>query len=351
VLTREGTAVLVLAAAIFLLATNLMSGLLFVLDALLVSVFLVGVATALLSVRGLRVARRLAPRGVEGEPVVIELTVTSPRGGRFLIVEDGWDGARARALLPHAAPGAAGAATLCVTPTRRGRFGLGPIEVSSRGPLGLFTARRRLAVHGAVTIWPRLRPVTPQVLAQVVPALETAGAAERTRHREDLYGVREYQPGDDINRIHWRSSARRGALVVREFERPTAPETTIVLDLDRRQTPERLDAAVRAAASVLRLARDHRVAATLAGWDETLVEHRDWDAAMDWLAQVVPCGPPLADVLPAVRGRGGLIAVSSTAAVSPDPRILWILPADEVFGRGPAAGGLVYTPDGTVQAW
>lgn len=348
--TREGAAVLALAIAIFLLATNLMSGLLFVLDALLVSAFVVGAGTAVLPLRRLQADRHLPPRGTEGEPLTLQLRLTAARAGRFLIVENGWAGVVARTLVPHVPPGAAVDVSLPVTPPHRGVFVVNPVGVASRGLLGLFTARRRIGPDGHITVWPRLRPVTPQVLARVVPALETAGDAQRTRHREDLYGIRDYRPGDDIHRIHWRSSARRGALVVRDFERPVSRGATLLLDLDRRQSPDRLDAAVRAAASVLRAARDRGAGIVVMGWEDTLIEHREWEAALDWLAGVAPCGPPLADVLPALRPRHGLIVVASTAAVAQDPSMLRILPADEAGADG-AIGGLVYTADGTVHAW
>jgi uncharacterized protein (DUF58 family) len=348
--TREGAAVFALAVSIFLLATNLMSGLLFVLDALLVSAFVVGAGTAVLPLRGLRVERRLPPRGTEGDRVTVELRLRAAYAGRFLVVEDGWAGVSARTLVPHVPPGVAVDVALPVVPPRRGRFAANPVAVASRGLLGLFTARRYVGADGHITVWPRPRPVSPRVLARLVPAIETAGEAQRARHREDLYGIRDYQPGDQANRIHWRSSVRRGALVVREFERPVCREAALLLDLDRRQSPDRLDAAVRAAASVLRAARDRGARVVVMGWEDTLVEHREWETAMDWLAGVTPSGPPLADVLPALRGRGGLIVVASSPTVVHDPGVLLILPADETPADR-AAGWLVYAADGTVHAW
>lgn len=349
--TREGTAVLLLAGAVFLLATNLMSGLLFVLDALLVSLVLVGAGASLLPLRGLAAIRRAPERGVEGEPVALGITLAAPRGGRFLIVEDGWPGARARALVPQIAPSRPVDVALAVTPSRRGRYVLGPVAVASKGILGLFTAHRRVAAPHTVTIWPRIRPVSPQVLACLAPALD-AHAARRTHQAEDLYGVRDFRPGDSLSRVHWRSSARRGALVVREFERPVAAAAMVVLDLDRRQTPERFDAAVRAAASVLHAARGRRAEVVLVGWEEGPVEHRRWEAAMDWLAGAVPCGPPLAEVLPLLaRSDRQVIAVASTVATLTVPGVLCILPADDPAVLAGSARGLVYTSDGTVQAW
>ncbi len=350
--TREGTGVAILAAAIFLLATNLMSGLMFVLDALLVSLLCVGVGGSVWPLQRLRATRRTPERGTEGAGVPIEITLEAARSGRFFAVEDGWAGSRARALAPHLAPGVPTTVTITPKDPRRGDYLIGPVEVTSRGMLGLFAARRRIAASGThrITIWPRTRPVPTQVLAHLAPALE-GQQADRTREPVDFYGVRDYHAGDSTARIHWRSSLRRGALVVREFEAPRAAAATLIIDLDQRQSPRRLDAAVRAAASVLRLAHDRRVDVVLVGWADGPVEHREWETAMDWLAGVVPCGPPLGDVLPVMAGTGGrVIAVASTPAVPALTGLIAVVPAEDLASPD-AFTGLVYTEDGTVQAW
>jgi hypothetical protein len=139
---------------------------------------------------------------------------------------------------------------------------------------------------------------------------------------------------------------------VREFERPRTPTATLVIDLDRRQSLTRLDGAVRAAASVMRVARDRGVEMVLVGWEEGPVEHRQWETAMDWLAGVVPCGPPLSEVLPGIATSGGnVIVVSSTPAVPAAVGMTLILPAEDLASADGAYTGLVYTDDGTVQAW
>jgi uncharacterized protein (DUF58 family) len=349
--TREGAAVLVLAGAVFLLATNLLSGLLFVLDALLVSCALVGFVTAAWPLRGLAARRRAPGRGVEGEPLAIEVELSARRAGRFLVVEDGWPGARARALVPHLGPGAPAVATLAVWPSRRGRFAIGPIEVACRGMLGLFTLRRRFPAADTVAVWPATRPVAAAVAEQLLPALEGRTPGGRTRQAEDIYGVRDYQPGDQLARIHWRSTARRGALVVREYERPEGPAAAIVLDLDRTQTPARLDAAARAAASILRLAAQRGADVVLMGWEDGWVQHRRWERAMDWLAGARAAAPPLREVLAALPPDArAVIAVAAAAPRDLPAGTLAVVPAEEVAGE-PGYAGFVYAADGTVQAW
>lgn len=352
--TREGTTALLLAGAVFLLATNLASGLLFVLDALLVSLLVVGAATAHVPLRRLRVEQRAPARGVEGGPLPVEITLESARGGRFFVVEGGWSGARARALAPHVVPGIRLTVDLTVVPACRGRFSLDAVTVASRGPLGLFAARRkvpstgRVGASGRVTIWPRTRPVARGVMAHLIPVLEGGSSGVRARQAEDLYGVRDYRRGDNPAHIHWRSSARRGALVVREFERPVMPGAAVVVDLDSRQSAVQLDAAARAAASLFQAALDREADVVLAGWEDGAVQHRGREAAMDWLACVVPCAPPLAEVLPKLAGSGRhlIVVAAITGSGSWPAGVTPVLPA----ACGPDSG-LVYLEDGTVQAW
>ncbi len=345
--TREGTVLLIVTGAIFLLATNLMSGLLFVLNALLVALMVVGVVTAVRPLGGLTVTHRAPARGVEGQPVAMQVTLSASRGSRFLVVEDGWAGARARAFVPLVHRGGAATLALSPVPERRGQFALGPTEISSRGLVGLVVARRRIDTPERITIWPRVTPVPNVARAYLAPVLD-GPSGRRTREPVELYGVRDYRAGDSLAHVHWKSSARRGALVVREFERPTDPRVAVVVDLDRAQSPARLDAAVRAAASLLWAAREAHADSTLVTWNGAFAEHAAWETAMDWLAGVTPSGPPVAEVLAAIRERTQrhLIVVASSAAIPPLPDVTPVVPADEA---GPQHT-LVFTPDGQVQA-
>lgn len=358
--TREGTTVLALAAASFLLATNLMSGLLFALDALFVSLLIAGAISAAAPLRRLRVSRTAPPRAEEGRPVELILSLEAGRAGRLLLVEDGCPGSRGRAFIPEIAAGHTASAEITVTPSRRGLFEPGPVEVTCRGVVGLFAARRRIGVPGAITVWPSSHPLPEQVLEHLAPSLTGVGSAGRTRQPADFYGLRDYQRGDSLAHVHWRSSARRGALVVREFELPQAPSATLILDLDRSQPPERIDAAARAAASVLRSARDLGIEMVVLAYGEGPVERRGWEAAMDWLAVAEPCGPPLEAALGALGPKGaGAVVISLTDDVPRDGAglgVTFIVPAGEAgAGRGSTPpvrpAGLVYTPDGRIEAW
>jgi len=115
---------------------------------------------------------------------------------------------------------------------RRGRFRLGPLDVRSGDPLGLFQVRSPVPIIDALLV----QPLTEELRSFPFP-ISPLPDGEALRRRTNTVtasasGVREYAPGDGIRRIHWPSSARRQKLMVKEFELDPAADVHIVLDLD-----------------------------------------------------------------------------------------------------------------------
>ena len=110
--------------------------------------------------------------------------------------------------------------TIC---RRRGQFTLGPMTISSGDPLGLFQFKRELKATSSIVVYPAVIP-----LPSFVPPLGQLPGGDAVRQRThyittNVAGVRDYAPGDSFSRIHWRSTARTGRLIVKEFELdPTA---------------------------------------------------------------------------------------------------------------------------------
>jgi uncharacterized protein (DUF58 family) len=113
--------------------------------------------------------------------------------------------------------------------------------------------------------------------------------------QEEFSSLREYQPGDDVRKVHWPSTARLGRPIVRHYDEPWQRRTTVVLDVRRGGHDEAsFERAVCAAASVLDLctSRDELVRlVTTGGQDTGFISHeRELDAAMDLLAAVQVSG-------------------------------------------------------------
>ncbi|MEM8860602.1 MAG: DUF58 domain-containing protein [Chloroflexota bacterium] len=118
--------------------------------------------------------------------------------------------------------------TIC---RQRGRYQLGPMMLRTSDPFGLFTLEKPLEVTANVVIFPLSVPVSDFVLPAGV--LSGGDALRRKTHfvTTNAAGVRDYAPGDSFNRIHWKSSARRNRLIVKEFELDPLADIWIVPDM------------------------------------------------------------------------------------------------------------------------
>lgn len=116
---------------------------------------------------------------------------------------------------------------------RRGYYRLGEIGIAGGDPLG--TSKFEMVVPDAaegITIYPPISPV-PEIAVPMVRPF--GGQRDKARAYEDpsrLLGIRDYLPGDSLRRIHWRATARLGALQVKELEPTVTSESLILLNLD-----------------------------------------------------------------------------------------------------------------------
>lgn len=120
--------------------------------------------------------------------------------------------------------------TVCI---RRGRFRLGPLTLTSSDPLGLFPRQRQLPATSAIIVYPATLELPG--FSPPMGMLPGGDAMRRRTHyvTTNVSTVRDYVPGDSFNRIHWRSTARTGRLIVKEFELDPTADIWIVMDLDR----------------------------------------------------------------------------------------------------------------------
>jgi uncharacterized protein (DUF58 family) len=112
----------------------------------------------------------------------------------------------------------------------RGRFLIGPLRVTHGDPFGLVTTERRIAGPQPLTVTPRVT-----VLADAGLRSSSGDGAQHdlnmlTTQRADELIAREYRAGDPLRRVHWRQTARRGELMVRQEEQEGDPEAALLLD-------------------------------------------------------------------------------------------------------------------------
>jgi uncharacterized protein (DUF58 family) len=141
---------------------------------------------------------------------------------------------------------------------QRGRYRFGPMRVSTRFPFGLFERRITFDQTDTLTVFPRLGRLTHAWVTRHREAFEGSQRREQRSSRipGEFYGVREWRSGDSRRWIHWRSSARHGTLVVRQFEQQRNREVAVLVDLWQPESPnsedlENVELAVSFAATVV----------------------------------------------------------------------------------------------------
>ncbi len=112
---------------------------------------------------------------------------------------------------------------------RRGVHHFPDLGLESRAPFGLFLRRRSLSIPTAVLVYPELRRLNGLALLDRQPSVQRS--QPRPGLGTEVIGIRPYRPGDSPRHIHWRSTARSGQLITKEFVDETQPGLTLALDL------------------------------------------------------------------------------------------------------------------------
>ena len=115
----------------------------------------------------------------------------------------------------------------------RGLYEVGPAVVYSRFPFGLIKAWFRLANREAFYVAPRLGRLRPDWERRIASHVVGAESALRRRglDEEEFYALRTWRSGDSRRQIHWRTTAKANALMVKQFDQKTNRDMAIVLDL------------------------------------------------------------------------------------------------------------------------
>lgn len=123
--------------------------------------------------------------------------------------------------------------------SRRGKYLLGPVKLRTRFPLGLISCELRVQRAATLIVLPRIGRLRPawSRLSHVNLSGESPVERQQTHSEGDFYGLRDWRPGDSRRWIHWRTSARRQTLVVRQFEQHRMEELLLLVDLWRPEEP------------------------------------------------------------------------------------------------------------------
>jgi uncharacterized protein (DUF58 family) len=227
---------------------------------------------------------------------------------------------------------------------RRGHYRVEPLQIRTGDPFGFFESSATVGQGVTIVVYPRVDALPFWRL----PAADLEGAhtsPERTLQTTPLVNtVRPWAPGDSMNRIHWKTTARFGEIQVKEFDLEQTADAWIFLDLDREvQTGEgdesTVESAIRVAASVADKAiLENRSVGLTVNAHRTAVLPADRGSRqhlkiMQLLAAVEGDGATtFSESL--VRGLGRVRRGMTAVVVTPSLERDWIRPLATLRGRG-----------------
>jgi uncharacterized protein (DUF58 family) len=154
--------------------------------------------------------------------------------------------------IPTIAPGATVRVRIELTALRRGWLRYASVRVLRPEPLGLCRARFTLALSDQLLALPRRHPL-PRIRMRSERRYQPGGLslAHAVGDSQEFAALRDYQPGDPRRHIHWRSFAKTGALIVKQYQDEFFDRHALVVDTYASGTPRCFEAVIEVAASVV----------------------------------------------------------------------------------------------------
>jgi uncharacterized protein (DUF58 family) len=230
--TREGKIIVILSVGVGFAAINTGNNLLYLLLGWLLSFIIASGILSEMSLKLLTVERRPPPRVFAGEPFLMEVVIKNGKPNRAsysIEVEDlqGKTPIDKRCYFLKIPEAKSQRTSYRHTFVRRGLYTLTGYRLATKFPFALFRKSRDVDSALDVLVYPA-RVAVPRP----PPRAATRGdaIADRLGRRGEFFGLRERRAGDDRRDVHWKSSARSGRLLVREYEDELARRVVIAVD-------------------------------------------------------------------------------------------------------------------------
>jgi uncharacterized protein (DUF58 family) len=300
-MTKRGRAVLVIGASVWVVAWLFGGHALFPIAAGLVLAVVVALAWVRLSRQRFAVRRTWEGHGVvEGKDVRVELRVErSSRIPPPVAVAHERIGRLGERAVDLRRVGGAYLGSYTLPAVARGRHVFEPVRVTISDPWQLAQTSVGADAREVLVVYPKIAEL--EGLFSEVGAALTDGRRQLLRRPAGLefHTVRDHAPGESLRRVHWPSTARRRALMVKEFEDSPRTEVAVLLDGDSAgvagSAPDSsFDAAVRVAGSMLRahVVRGHPAVLVLNTREREVqsvsTDGPEWERALGVLAGAVP---------------------------------------------------------------
>ncbi len=237
---------------------------------------------------------------------------------------------------------------------RRGLFDWGPLRVRGGDPFGIFYTERSYGVRQQILVYPR---VVDLPRFQTPPAsLPGEGRFRRRTHyiTPNASGIRDWAPGDPLSRIHWRSTAHTGELMVKTFELDPTSDIWVIADMEGAiqagegdESTEEYTVTVAASVAQRYIAANRSVGLISFGEDYTVVEaergQQQLSRILESLAVAKASGEaPLGNLLIEEQRRFGRHTTLVLVTASTDSS--WLSPLQSLVQRGVRASVVLIDP-------
>ena len=231
-LTRSGRAFVLITIGVGIAAVNTANNLLYLVLGFLLSLLLVSGVLSDLALWRLRIERNVAQRVFAGTTALVELAVTNSKlrlASLAIEVAEVLDEPPAPARFVRIPPDSTETTSYRLTALKRGRLQLTRLRVTTRYPFGLIEKGYAMFSPEEVMVYPKLLERAQCPPLDAIPG-EIAPQSRPGDGVEPAASIRDYRAGDAARDIHWRRTASRGELLVREREQQARAQVTLYVD-------------------------------------------------------------------------------------------------------------------------
>ncbi len=347
ILTREGWCYFVMMSVLLIAGLYQQVNLILLVSTLAAGPFLTSWIGSRTLLRRLCVHRRVPGYVFSGDPLVVHYTLENGRrwmAALAMFMEDALapvDGAAPdwsiapRVFFPRVAGRDRSTVRWQTVSPRRGKYSFQDLDLGTRAPFGLVERRVTIPLSDDLLVYPRIGRLTRRWFQLQRQASENRMGKrhDRSSQQEEYHGLRDYRSGDNPRWIHWRTSARRGELMVKEFEQQNEQDLAILIDpwLPRTKVAaelrEAMEQAVSFAATVCLETCRRQGRRLILGWTGATPEvcqgHASVKLLHELLERLALLRPAtegtlaeLIDVLPSSVLRDSLLVIVSTRPVN-----------------------------------
>jgi uncharacterized protein (DUF58 family) len=182
-------------------------------------------------------SRRLHPRRIEAGQearIVVRLDNVGALPTGLMLVQDQVPeslGARPRFVLDRLEPRGRREVEYTVHAPARGRYTIGPLQITVTDPFRLCESHRSFATQDLLVVTPTIEPLPTLILGGDWSGSGESRSRSVAAAGEDDVAVREYRHGDELRRVHWKATAKFGDLMVRREEQPWESRCSLLVDL------------------------------------------------------------------------------------------------------------------------